>query len=150
MEKFNGYIIDEKDVAKPSGIFSSKRTIELRAKVIPDAGLLYEYMRSLNIVNRSWERIVEDIQYGKTSYWSNQERTIVSAISEFISSNERYITGIANIYFDFSLNFRNGVCEDHPITYDRAMKQIKEKVQQLPNPQMAFLSFLKSRGLSIR
>ena len=150
MERFNGYIIDAKDVAKPSGIFSTKSKIELRAKVIPDAGLLYEHIRSMNVVNRSWERIMEDIRYGKTGYWSNQERIIVSAISEFISKNECYITGIANIYFDFSLNFRNGYTEDHPITYDRAMKQIKEKVQLLPNPQMAFLSFLRSRGLSIQ
>ena len=137
MEKCNGYIIDEKDVAGMSGfsIFTSKTKIELEAKVIPDAEIIYEYLKSRNVVKRTWD--------SSTSNWSQQERTIVSALSEFISENTRYYKESANVLLDFSMTGHQ------PRTYQRALDKIKEKVQRLPNPKVAFIDFLGSRGLTI-
>lgn len=145
MEKCNGYIIDEKDVAGMSGfsIFTSKTKIELEAKVVPDAEIIYGYLKSRNIVKRTWDSILYDLRYNSTSNWSQQERTIVSALSEFISENTRYYKESANVLLDFSMTGYQ------PRTYQRALDKIKEKVQRLPNPKVAFIEFLGSRGLTI-
>ena len=145
MEKYNGYIIDEKDVAGLSGfsIFTSKSKIELEAKVIPDAEIIYEYLRNRNVVKLTWGTILNDIRYNSTSHWSQQERTIVSALSEFISENMRHYKESARVMLDFSMTGHQ------PMTYKRALDKIKEKVQRLPNPKVAFIEFLGSRGLTI-
>lgn len=143
MEKYNGYIINERDVAGTSGFFGSKTKVELEAKVIPDAEMIYEYLRSIKVVKRSWNDILYDIER-KTQYnWSYQEVTIVNALSEFISNNTSYYKETARVLLDFSMD------SNQPMTYQRAMNKIKEKVQRLPHPKYAFMDFLKSRGLTI-
>lgn len=144
MEKYNGYIINERDVAGTSGFFASKTKVELEAKVIPDAELIYEYMRSMNVVKRSWDDIVYDIERNSRYDWSQQESIIVNALSEFISKNTRYYKESARVLLDFSMS------SNQPMTYQRAMNKIKEKVKLLPNPKHAFIDFLRSRGLTIR
>lgn len=145
MEKCNGYIIDEEDVAGMSGfsIFTSKTKIELEAKVIPDAEIIYEYLKSRNVVKLTWDKILYDIRYNNTSHWNQQERIIVSALSEFISENTRYYKESAMVLLDFSMTGHQ------PMTYQRALNKIKEKVQRLPNPKVAFIEFLGNRGLTI-
>lgn len=139
MERYLDYTIDARNIS------NSAFKVELSAKVSPDIESLYKFLQENNIVMMNWESLVREIS--RTKYTPHllrlpeKEATILNALIEF--ANERQYTFIesARVYLDFSMG------GEQPMSRDRALKKIKERILQLPKPRYDLIRFLKKKGL---
>ena len=154
MEKYNDWIIDEKDITK---WYLRGGQIKLLAKIYPNIENLHDFLRDNDIYTANldidrftgighWD-LSPHLGYFEDLHLSGYERAelternrrIVSALQHFCNITVYETTQKGHSYVD-----TNSMSNTH----NRAMNKIKEWIRQnLPNPRVKLIAYLKKEGL---
>lgn len=154
MEKYNDWLINEKDVTK---WYLQSGQVKLHAKIYPNIENLHYFLRESNIytANLNINKFLGTVQWELSPRYdylggvyeseyermetAERNRKIVAALQNFCDTNVYETTQKGHAYLDTgsSSNTRN-----------RAMNKIKEWIREnLPNPRAELIAYLKKERL---